>query len=72
MEDIIIKVRSKLINYDLRFEHNLNIIRGDSATGKSTLIRIIDNKKSSDVSIESNYNIFHLTSDILEGGFKLN
>lgn len=46
MENIKIKVSSKLINYNLEFEDKVNIIRGDSATGKSTLVRLLDNKKS--------------------------
>lgn len=71
MEDIKIKIKSKLINYDLKFEHNLNILRGDSSTGKSTLVKFLDNEESSNAIIESNYELFHLTSKMLERNIKL-
>lgn len=60
MEDIIIKVRSDLMNYDLRFESKVNIVQGDSATGKSTLLRILDDDENSGSVIESNYKLYHL------------
>lgn len=71
MEDIKIKIKSKLINYDLNFEHNLNILRGDSATGKSTIVKFLDNEESSNAIIESNYELFHLNSKMLERNIKL-
>lgn len=71
MENIKIKIKSKLINYDLEFEHNTNIIMGNSATGKSFLINLIDNRESSNIDIESNYRLFHIRSKILELGIKL-
>ena len=71
METIKIKIKSKLINYNLEFEHNLNIIRGDSATGKSTLVRFLDNEESSCATIESNYELFHLTAKMLERNIRL-
>lgn len=71
MKDIKIKIKSKLINYDLTFEHNLNILRGDSATGKSMLIRFLDNKRSSNAIIDSNYKLFHITSEMLKRDIKL-
>lgn len=72
VENIKIKISSKLINYNLEFEDSLNVIRGHSATGKSFLVRLIDNKKNSNITINSNYKLFHLTSEILEGGYILN
>lgn len=71
MENIKIKIKSKLINYDLEFEDKVNIIRGDSATGKSTLIRFLDNEESSYATIESNYELFHLTAKMLEKNIQL-
>lgn len=71
MENIKIKVSSKLINYNLKFTHKLNIIEGDSATGKSFLIKLIDKEESSNTKIESNYELFHITSEMLERGVKL-
>ena len=72
MEDIKIKIKSKLINYDLNFEHNLNILRGDSATGKSMFVELLDSRKSSNIIIDSNYKLIHLNSEMLEGGYNLN
>ena len=72
MKNIKIKINSKLINYNLEFEDSLNVIRGHSATGKSLLVRLIDNKKNSNITVNSNYKLFHLTSEILEGGYVLN
>lgn len=72
MEDIKIKIKSKLINYDLTFEHNLNILRGDSATGKSMFVELLDSRKSSNIIIDSNYKLIHLNSEMLEGGYNLN
>lgn len=71
MENIKIKVSSKLINYNLEFEDKVNIIRGDSATGKSTLVRFLDNEESNHATIESNYELFHLTSKMLEKNIQL-
>lgn len=65
MEDIIIKIKSELINYNLYFDNRINIIRGDSATGKSTLVKLIDDKRKSKIDIQSNYNIVHLTLEII-------
>lgn len=70
MKDIKIKIKSKLINYDLHFDNRINIIRGNSATGKSTLVRLIDDKRKSKIDIQSNYNIVHLTSEIISLGIK--
>lgn len=72
MKNIKIKIESKLINYNLEFEHKVNIVRGNSATGKSLIVRLLDNKRSSNINIDSNYKLFHLNSEILEGGYKLN
>lgn len=72
MKDIKIKIKSKLINYDLTFEHNLNILRGDSATGKSMFVELLDSRKSSNIIIDSNYKLIHLNSEMLEGGYNLN
>lgn len=71
MEDIKIKIKSKLINYDLNFEHNLNILRGDSATGKSMFIRLLDKRRTSKIDVKSNYELVHLTSEILNLGIEL-
>lgn len=71
MESIKIKIKSKLMNYNLEFSHKLNILRGDSATGKSTLVRFLDNEESSYAIIESNYELFHLTSKMLERNIEL-
>lgn len=65
MENIKIKIESELINYNLEFSHRLNIIEGDSATGKSTLLRIIDGEESSGSKIISNYELVHVNSKTL-------
>lgn len=72
MEDIKIKIKSDLINYDLHFDNRINIIRGDSATGKSTLVRLIDDRRKSKIDVQSNYNIVHLTLEIINLDIKLN
>ncbi|MCM1237390.1 MAG: hypothetical protein NC489_45575 [Ruminococcus flavefaciens] len=36
-----IKLSTKRVEYDLRINRNITIIRGDSATGKSTLVSLI-------------------------------
>lgn len=72
MEDIIIKIKSDLINYDLHFNNRINIIRGDSATGKSTLVRLINDRRKSKIDVQSNYNIVHLTLEIINLDIKLN
>lgn len=66
MENIKIKIESDLINYNLEFSHRLNIIEGYSATGKSTLLRILDGDENSGSSIISNYNILHVNNKTLE------
>ena len=38
-----IRIRSKRVSYDFTLYRNITIIQGDSATGKSTLVRLIDN-----------------------------
>ena len=37
----IIKVRNRRIQFTLEIERNITIIRGDSATGKTTLIDLL-------------------------------
>lgn len=67
MENIIyIKIKSDLVNYDLKFNHRVNIISGDSATGKSTLINLLNNRKNSKIDVNSNYKLLHLNSDFIE------
>ena len=63
---IIIKLKSKRINYNLEFNHRINIIRGDSASGKSALIRLLDSQKDSNIQIISNYKLIHLTPAFLQ------
>jgi hypothetical protein len=40
---LTLTVRSKQYNFDGEFKHKLNIIQGDSATGKSTLYKAVTN-----------------------------
>lgn len=63
---INIKLKSKRINYDLEFHHRINIVRGDSASGKSTFIRLLDSCKGSNIQITSNYKLLHITPGLLE------
>lgn len=65
-DQIIIKLKSKRINYNLEFNHRINIIRGDSASGKSALIRLLDSQKDSNIQIISNYKLIHLTPAFLQ------
>ena len=57
MERIEIKVNSNLMNYRLFFDNRVNILRGDSATGKSFLLRLLDNKRNSKIDIQSTYKL---------------
>lgn len=66
MENIKIKIESELINYNLEFSHRLNIVEGNSATGKSTLLKIIDGDESSGSKIVSNYKLVHINNKTLE------
>lgn len=63
---ISIKLKSKRINYNLEFNHRINIVRGDSASGKSAFIRLLDSCKDSNIQITSNYKLLHITPGLLE------
>lgn len=65
-DQIIIKLKSKRINYNLEFNHRINIVRGDSASGKSAFIRLLDSCKGSNIQITSNYKLLHITPGLLE------
>lgn len=72
MERIEIKVNSNLMNYRLFFDNRVNILRGDSATGKSFLLRLLDNKRNSKIDIQSTYKLFHINVDMILNGLPLN
>lgn len=63
---INIKLKSKRINYNLEFSHRINIVRGDSASGKSVFIRLLDSRKDSNIQITSNYKLLHITPEFLQ------
>lgn len=63
---INIKLKSKRINYNLEFSHRINIVRGDSASGKSAFIRLLDSRKDSNIQITSNYKLLHITPEFLQ------
>lgn len=72
MENIIIKIKSDLMNYEMKFEHTLNIVKGYSATGKTLFFKIIDARNDSGSYIYSNYKFIHLNSEIVKTGITLN
>lgn len=72
MERIEIKVNSNLMNYRLFFGNRVNILRGDSATGKSFLLRLLDNKRNSKIDIQSTCKLFHINVDMILNGLPLN
>lgn len=53
-----IKIEAKRIKYELRINRNITIIQGDSATGKTTLVKYVDDYynegKDSGIKIECN------------------
>lgn len=53
----IIKVRNRRVQFTLELERNITIIRGDSATGKTTLIKMLQDyemfREQSGVVVES-------------------
>lgn len=63
---IFIKLKSKRISYNLEFNYRINIVRGDSASGKSAFIRLLDSRKDSNVQVTSNYKLIHMTSEFLQ------
>lgn len=72
MENIEIKINSALMNYRLFFDNRVNILRGDSATGKSFLLRLLDNRRNSKIDIQSTYKLFHINIDMILNGLPLN
>lgn len=66
------------LTYIMELEHRVTIIQGDSATGKSTLVRYIEMKDSIKVNIESSKNLLatninNLLNTIeITGDYKLN
>lgn len=72
MESIEIKINSPLMNYRLSFNNRVNILRGDSATGKSFLLRLLDNRRNSKIDIQSTYKLFHINVDMILNGLPLN
>ena len=44
MNNLILEIKGKRINYLLEIRDRITIIRGDSATGKSTMVKIISQK----------------------------
>lgn len=72
MENIEIKINSALMNYRLSFNNRVNILRGDSATGKSFLLRLLDNRRNSKIDIPSTHKLFHINVDMILNGLPLN
>lgn len=63
----------KTIQYDLDIQNRLTILRGDSASGKSILTRMIDaHTTDKSIIINSNIPIRHLTYSTLELNPELN
>ena len=63
-------INEKLI-YNLNITDRVTIIRGNSATGKTVFVRLIDNIGKPSVKIKSPIKLFHLTSKMLEMGLPL-
>lgn len=72
MENIEIKINSALMNYRLFFDNRVNILCGDSATGKSFLLRLLDNRRNSKIDIQSTHKLFHINVDMILNGLSLN
>ena len=59
---IDIKIRHELYSCDFKFERRLNIIKGDSGTGKSTFATIVRDKRNAD-KFESTLDIIQVFED---------
>lgn len=66
MNTIDLKVRSKAFNFDGSISRRITVIRGDSATGKTSLIDTIDSENP-DVEIESSMPLLVAGNDSWEG-----
>lgn len=72
MSTIDIKINTNKINYAVQLHSRVNIIQGDSATGKSHLIRLIDGQRNTKINIQSTYKLLHINSILMLEGLPLN
>lgn len=62
---------SEKVVYTMDITNRITIIRGNSATGKSVLVRLIDNIGKPQVKVSSNIDIIHINSKLILEGFPL-
>lgn len=65
LEKIIIKGFKKYTDYDVQFNHDMNVLIGENEAGKSTIIEAIDlvlNQKFMSLMDSNNEQLFNLTN----------
>lgn len=62
---------SEKVVYTMDITNRITIIRGNSATGKSVLVRLIDNIGKPQVKVSSDIDIIHINSKLILEGFPL-